>query len=115
MRAHPLDSAASTPRRRQSKIRTDARRAQTRCDMTFACIRVRDTRTNVEHVYAVDTVSTFYKRAPVIGRDPSCDIVIDDPEVLPRHVELSAASNHLFVRYLDAGPDAKRVRHDGAK
>ena len=50
----------------------------------------------------------FYQSQPTIGRDPSCTIVLDDPEVDPVHARLSAASNH---RYVHIGNSQRR--HDG--
>jgi len=68
-----------------------------------------------EETYEVAELNAFYspggeRREVTIGRDPTCDIVIDHPAVEPRHAWLTAASNHRMVRL--AGEEM-RNRHDG--
>lgn len=68
-----------------------------------------------EEVYEVAELNAFYspggvRREVTVGRDPACDIVIDDPAVEPRHAWLSAGSNHRMLRL--AGEE-RSGRHDG--
>jgi pSer/pThr/pTyr-binding forkhead associated (FHA) protein len=48
------------------------------------------------------TRSAAFREAPVtIGRDPSSDLVLDDPAVSRQHASIVAEGGHLFV--IDAG------------
>jgi uncharacterized protein (TIGR02996 family) len=80
---------------------------------TYIRCTVVDLRTLVGHTYVLEEFRRFYSRPVSVGRDPGSDIILDDPEILPHHALLEAASNHRMVRRLEKGPGASRDRHDG--
>lgn len=72
----------------------------------MATLEVHNDRGGVEYV-AIASGSTA-----LIGRDPKCDIVLDDPKVLPIHARLRWKRGHLKI---EATPDAHAVNLNGRR
>jgi FHA domain len=72
----------------------------------YVMCEVTDLRTLVEHTYVLDELVRLYSEPVVVGRDRNCDIVLDDPEIEPRHGVVVARSNH---RYLEIGDEHRRI------
>jgi pSer/pThr/pTyr-binding forkhead associated (FHA) protein len=85
---------------------------------------VRDNRTGQERTLWLGEFRAVWSNGVTIGRDPDCDVVLDDPEVAPRHAELHAVSNHKYLRVLDGAtvqsrrgevPAGGDIRVDGSE
>ena len=50
----------------------------------------------------------------LIGRHPDCDVVVDDPTVSRRHIEVSAVGPELFM-VVDQGSTSGTFRLDGGE
>lgn len=50
----------------------------------------------------------------LIGRHPDCDVVVDDPTVSRRHIEISAIGPDLFM-VVDQGSTSGTFRLDGGE
>ena len=78
-------------------------------NVTYVMMYVRDD-DGREQNHLLGALQEVYARPFSVGRDPSCDVIIDHPSVPPRAAEFSGGSNHRFVRW----PDAEmRERIDG--
>lgn len=85
---------------------------------------VRDNRTGQERTVALGEFQAVWGKGVTVGRAPECDVVLDDPEVAPRHAELHAVSNHKYLRVLDGAtvrawrgevPAGGNIRVDGSE
>jgi hypothetical protein len=78
-------------------------------NVTYVMMYVRDGEGR-EQNHLLGELQEVYARPFSVGRDPSCDVIIDHPSVPPHAAEFSGGSNHRFVRW----PDAEmRERIDG--
>jgi len=78
----------------------------------YVMCEVTDLRTLEEHTFVLDELARLYSEPVVIGRDRNCDIVLDDPEIEPRHGAVIARSNH---RYLEIGDEHRRGRSSSVR
>jgi hypothetical protein len=67
---------------------------------------VRDTERNVAHSYVLGELATVFAKDVIVGSDPSCDVIFDDPSVPAFAAEFSGKGHHMYARSLpDGEPD----------
>lgn len=75
-------------------------------NITYVLLFARDVERDVAQAYVLGEFHIAYREAIVVGRDPSCDVIIDDPRVPARAVEFYARGHHQYARLLpDGEPD----------
>jgi hypothetical protein len=76
---------------------------------TYVMMHVRDDHGR-EQNHLLGDLDQVYGQPFSVGRDPSCDVILDHPSVPPRAAEFSAGSNHRMVRWANA---ERRERIEG--
>ncbi len=67
---------------------------------------VRDTERNVARSYVLGELATVFAKDVIVGSDPSCDVIFDDPSVPAFAAEFSGKGHHMYARSLpDGEPD----------
>ena len=71
--------------------------------VTYAVFHVRDTERQVVHSYVLGELAAVFAKDVIVGSDPSCDVIFDDPRVPAFAAEFSGKGHHMYARSLPDG------------
>jgi uncharacterized protein (TIGR02996 family) len=71
--------------------------------VTYAILFVHETERDLIHRYVIGELQEVFANDVIVGSDPSCDVIIDDPRVRPFAAEFTGRGHHMYARQLPDG------------